>query len=106
MIRRPPRSTLFPYTTSSDLGHAVLTLPVLVPLSDLLGMQRQVTVLIYQYGGGLCNFLTPTNGGLMAILAAAKIPYGKWIRFLAPVYAGLFLLGLVAVGTAILIRLS
>jgi uncharacterized ion transporter superfamily protein YfcC len=53
-----------------------------------------VTVLIYQYGGGLCNFLTPTNGGLMAILAAAKVPYGKWIRFLAPIYAGLVLLGL------------
>jgi len=87
-------------------GHAVLTMPVLVPLSDLLGMQRQVTVLIYQYGGGLCNFLTPTNGGLMAILAAANVPYGKWIRFLAPLYAGLFLLGLVAVGIAIVIGLS
>ena len=62
-------------------------------------------MLAYQYGGGLCNIFTPTNGGLMAILAASSVPYGKWIRFLAPLYAGLFLLGLVAVGVAILIRL-
>jgi uncharacterized ion transporter superfamily protein YfcC len=94
------------FPVPSVTGHAVLTLPVLVPLSDLLGLHRQVTVLAYQYGGGLCNFLTPTNGGLMAILAAAGVPYGKWIRFLAPIYAGLFLLGGVAVGVAILIGLS
>jgi uncharacterized ion transporter superfamily protein YfcC len=94
------------FPVPSVTGHAVLTLPVLVPLSDLLGLHRQVTVLAYQYGGGLCNFLTPTNGGLMAILAAAGVPYGKWIRFLAPIYAGLFLLGVVAVGIAILIGLS
>jgi uncharacterized ion transporter superfamily protein YfcC len=94
------------FPVPSVTGHAVLTLPVLVPLSDLLGMQRQVTVLIYQYGGGLCNFLTPTNGGLMAILAAARVPYGKWIRFLTPIYAGLFLLGLVAVGIGIVVGLS
>jgi uncharacterized ion transporter superfamily protein YfcC len=94
------------FPVPSVTGHAVLTLPVLVPLSDLLGLSRQVTVLAYQYGGGLCDLVTPTSGGLMAILAASKVPYGKWIRFLAPVYAGLFLLGLVAVGIAIVIRLS
>jgi len=94
------------FPVPSVVGHAVLTLPVLVPLSDLLGLSRQVTVLAYQYGGGLCNIVAPTNGGLMAILAASKVPYGKWIRFLVPVYAGLFLLGLVAVGIAIVIRLS
>src|SRR5437764_2067074 len=94
------------FPVPSVTGHAVLTLPVLVPLSDLLGLSRQVTVLTYQYGGGLCNIVAPTNGGLMAILAAAGVPYGKWIRFLSPIYAGLFLLGIVAVGIAILIRLS
>jgi len=60
------------FPVPSVTGHAVLTLPVLVPLSDLLGLPRQVTVLIYQYGGGLCNIVAPTNGGLMAILAAAN----------------------------------
>ena len=94
------------FPVPSVTGHAVLTLPVLVPLSDLLGLHRQVTVLAYQYGGGLCNFVTPTNGGIMAILAAAGVPYGKWIRFLAPICAALFLLGIVAVGIAILTGLS
>src|SRR5256886_10125421 len=48
----------------SPSGHAVLTLPILVPLADLLGLSRQVTVLAYQYGGGLCELFTPTNGAL------------------------------------------
>jgi uncharacterized ion transporter superfamily protein YfcC len=94
------------FPVPSVSGQAVLTLPVLVPLSDLLGLGRQVTVLAYQYGGGLADILVPTNGALMAILAASGVPFGKWIRFLAPVYAGLFLLGVIAVGVGILLRLS
>ena len=62
-------------------GHAVLTMPVLVPLSDLLGLSRQVTVLAYQTGAGLTELLTPTNGALMAILLAARVDYDKWVRF-------------------------
>ena len=62
-------------------GHAVLSMPVLVPLSDLLGISRQVTVVAYQVGAGLTELLTPTNGALMAILLAAGVPYDKWIRF-------------------------
>src|SRR2546429_7841283 len=80
MIRRPPRSTLFPYTT------LFRSLPILVPLSDLLGLSRQVTVLAYQYGGGLSELLTPTNGALMAILAAAGVRYEDWFRFALPLY--------------------
>jgi uncharacterized ion transporter superfamily protein YfcC len=62
-------------------GQAVLTMPILVPLSDLLGISRQVTVLAYQTGAGLTELLTPTNGGLMAVLLAAGVPFGRWIRF-------------------------
>ncbi len=64
-------------------GQAVLTMPVLVPLSDLLSIPRQVTVLAYQTGAGLTDMLTPTNGALMAVLLAAGVPYGRWIRFAA-----------------------
>ena len=77
----------FPVPSTS--GQAVLTLPVLVPLSDLLGLSRQVTVLAYQYGAGLCELLTPTNGALMAMLAATNVSYDRWIRFLTPLYAAL-----------------
>jgi uncharacterized ion transporter superfamily protein YfcC len=76
-------------------GQAVLTMPVLVPLSDLLGMSRQITVLAYQYGAGLCDLITPTNGALMAILAAGGVGYEQWIRFCAPRY-----LALVGIGVA------
>jgi len=64
-------------------GQAVLTMPILVPLSDLLGIPRQATVLAYQTGAGLTELLTPTNGGLMAVLLAAGVPFGRWIRFAA-----------------------
>lgn len=62
-------------------GQAVLTMPILVPLSDLLGLSRQVTVLAYQTGAGLTELLTPTNGALMAVLLAAGVPFPRWIRF-------------------------
>ncbi len=62
-------------------GQAVLTMPILVPLSDLLGISRQATVLAYQTGAGLTELLTPTNGGLMAVLLAAGVPFPRWITF-------------------------
>jgi uncharacterized ion transporter superfamily protein YfcC len=86
-------------------GQAVLTLPILVPLTDLLGLSRQTTVLAYQYGAGLCDLITPTSGVLMANLAAAGVRYEKWLRFLLPLYAALFLLGTLAIGGATVIGL-
>jgi uncharacterized ion transporter superfamily protein YfcC len=83
----------------STSGHAVLTLPLLVPLSDLIGLSRQVTVLAYQYGAGLCDLLTPTNGALMAMLAAAGVRYDEWLSFALPLFA--FLMGLGALAIAV-----
>ncbi len=85
----------------STSGQAVLTMPLLVPLSDLIGMSRQVTVLAYQYGAGLCELLTPTNGALMAMLAASGVRYETWIRFVGPVLAALAVLGAVGLGAAV-----
>jgi uncharacterized ion transporter superfamily protein YfcC len=87
-------------------GQAVLTMPVLVPLSDLLGMSRQVTVLAYQYGAGLCDLITPTNGALMAILASAGVPYEDWIKFTVPLYGGLIALGAISIAIALAIGLA
>ena len=64
-------------------GQAVLTMPVFVPLSDLLGISRQATVIAYQMGAGLTELFTPTNGALMAVLLAAGVPYQRWIRVAA-----------------------
>ncbi|MEP6573532.1 MAG: YfcC family protein [Gemmatimonadota bacterium] len=91
----------FPVPSTS--GQAVLTLPVLVPLSDLLGMPRQVTVLTYQYGAGLCELVTPTNGALMAMLAATGVTFGDWLRFLGRVYLPVVALAVVAVIIAVMV---
>jgi uncharacterized ion transporter superfamily protein YfcC len=95
--------TLLHVPVPSTSGQAVLTLPLLVPLSDLIGLSRQVTVLAYQYGAGLCELLTPTNGALMAMLAASGVRYEQWIRFAVPVLLALFALAAAAIGTAVLV---
>ncbi len=98
--------TLIHVPVPSVSGQAVLTIPILVPVSDLLGLSRQVTVLAYQYGAGLCEILTPTNGALMAILAASGVPFNRWLRFALPLWAALLGLGAVAVISGIALRLK
>ena len=62
-------------------GQAILTMPVLTPLSDLIGLSRQVSVLSYQYGAIMMDMIVPTNGALMAIIAISGIKYDKWLKF-------------------------
>ena len=85
--------TLVHVPVPSVSGQAVLTLPILAPLSDLLHISRQVTVLAYQTGAGMCELITPTNGALMAVLAAAGVRYDQWLRFVLPFWAVLVALG-------------
>ena len=97
--------TLIAFPVPSSSGRAVLTLPILVPLSDLLGLSRQVTVLAYQYGPGIVGQFSPTDGPLMAILALAGVSYERWLRFCVPICAALFLMSLAAVVIAAMIGL-
>ena len=90
----------------SSSSQAVLTMPVLVPLSDLIGLSRQVTVLAYQYAVGLCDLITPTNGALMAMLAAAGVRYEDWLRFAVRVWACLMVLAAIALAVAVAIGLQ
>jgi uncharacterized ion transporter superfamily protein YfcC len=85
----------------STSGQAVLTMPLLVPLSDLIGLSRQVTVLAYQYGAGLCELVTPTNGALMAMLAASGVRYEDWLGFVLPVIGVIAALAALAIGVAV-----
>jgi uncharacterized ion transporter superfamily protein YfcC len=87
-------------------GQAVLTMPIMGPLADLLGLSRQVAVLAYQYGAGTMDMLTPTNGALMAVLGAARVGYDEWFRFAAPWWAFLATLGAVALVVALGIGLQ
>ncbi len=76
-----PAQSLIHVFVPSVSGQAVLTMPVLVPLADLLHLPRLSVVLAYQMGAGLTELLTPTNGALMAVLLAAGVSYQRWLRF-------------------------
>ncbi|HEX5818499.1 MAG TPA: Na+/H+ antiporter NhaC family protein [Gemmatimonadales bacterium] len=65
----------------STSGHAVLTMPVLAPVSDLIGLSRQVAVLAYQFGAGMADVFIPTSGPLLAMLAATGVGYDEWLRW-------------------------
>jgi uncharacterized ion transporter superfamily protein YfcC len=90
----------------STSSQAVLTMPLLIPLSDLIGLSRQVTVLAYQYGAGTGDIIMPTNGPLMAMLVAAGVRYEDWLKFVVPLYAGLLALAAVALVLGVAVGLS
>jgi uncharacterized ion transporter superfamily protein YfcC len=95
-----PVQALIHVAVPSVSGQAVLTMPLVVPLADLLGVSRQVPVLAYQTGAGLMELLTPTNGALMAVLLAAGVPFQKWIRFVAGGIVLATLLGIASIAVA------
>ncbi|MBC2839807.1 YfcC family protein [Robiginitalea sp. SC105] len=92
---------LLHFPVPSYSGQAVLTMPILTPLSDLIGISRQTCVLAYQYGAVNMDLIVPTNGALMGILAVAGISYDKWIRFVWKPALLLFALGGLAIIVAI-----
>lgn len=71
----------------SSTGQAVVVMPILSPLSDLIGVTRQTAVLAYQCGDGFWNMITPTHSVLMASLGLAKVPFGKWFKFAVKIVA-------------------
>ncbi|OHX64464.1 YfcC family protein [Flammeovirga pacifica] len=83
----------------SGSGQAALTMPIMAPLSDLLGISRQVAVLAFQFGDGLTNLIIPTSGVTMGVLSIAKIPYNVWVKWMAPLLLLLmFAAGILLVG--------
>jgi uncharacterized ion transporter superfamily protein YfcC len=81
----------------SDSGRAVMSLPVIIPLADLLGLSRQMVVVAYQYSGLVSSLITATSGGLLAMLAVAGVSYGRWLRVMAVPFALLFALAVAAI---------
>ncbi len=75
-------NSLIHFPVPSTSGQALLTIPLAAPLTDLLGLSRQVAVFTYQYGAGLVDIFSPTNGGMMAVLAAAGINYDHWFKYI------------------------
>jgi uncharacterized ion transporter superfamily protein YfcC len=94
--------SVFNFFVTSGSGQAALTMPIMAPLSDLLGVTRQVAVLAFQLGDGLTNILVPTSAALMGCLGAARLEWSRWMRVAAPFGAGLLLLASVFVVGAVL----
>jgi uncharacterized ion transporter superfamily protein YfcC len=89
--------SLLNFFIPSASGQALVSMPLMTPLADLLGISRQTTVLAFVFGDGFTNLIIPTNGVLMAMLGIAGVPFGKWLRFVLPVFGLLLLLSMVAV---------
>ncbi|MFN2430199.1 MAG: YfcC family protein [Cryomorphaceae bacterium] len=66
----------------SGSGQAAITMPIMTPLADLIGISRQSAVLAFQFGDGLLNLIIPTSGVTMGILSVAKIPYNIWLKWI------------------------
>lgn len=77
----------------SGSAKAALTMPVMAPFSDLVNLSRQATVMAFQFGDGFTNMITPTSGVLIGVLGVAKIPYDKWVKWIAPFMLILIILG-------------
>lgn len=85
----------------SGSGQAYVTMPIMTPLADLTGVSRQAAVLAYQIGDGFTNMLVPTNALLMGMLGLARVPYQRWLRFIVPLLAKLYVVALTALFVAV-----
>jgi uncharacterized ion transporter superfamily protein YfcC len=90
----------------SGSGQAYVTMPLMAPIGDLVGVSRQAAVLAFQFGDGFANMIVPTNPVLMGILGIAGIPYDRWLRFIAPLMLKLFVAGSVTMVIAVTIGWS
>ena len=75
----------------SGSGQAYVTMPLMAPVGDLIGVNRQIAVLAYQFGDGFSNMIIPTNAVLMGIIGMAGVPYNAWFRFCFPLILKLML---------------
>lgn len=88
------------FIVPSGSGQAALTMPIMAPLADLVGVSRQTAVLAFQMGDGISNIVTPTSGAFMAALAVAKVPWIKWIKWILPLIIIHYILGAIFVTVA------
>ncbi len=76
--------TLLNFFVPSGSGQAVLTMPIMAPLADLVDVSRQTAVLAFQFGDGFSNLIIPTSAVTMGVLSLAEIPWEKWARWILP----------------------
>jgi uncharacterized ion transporter superfamily protein YfcC len=90
----------------SGSGQAAVTMPLMAPLSDVLGVTRQTAVFAFTCGDGFANTVIPTSGILMASLGLGKVPYDRWLRFMVPLLAQLMSLAAIFIAIMVVMNLE
>ncbi|EBA2665759.1 putative basic amino acid antiporter YfcC, partial [Salmonella enterica subsp. enterica] len=88
---------VFNFFVTSGSGQAALTMPLLAPLGDLVGVNRQVTVLAFQFGDGFSHIIYPTSASLMATLGVCRVDFRNWLKVGASLLGLLFIMSSVVV---------
>ncbi|MBD3289290.1 putative basic amino acid antiporter YfcC [candidate division KSB1 bacterium] len=96
--------TFINFLVPSGSGQAALTMPIMSPLADLVGVTRQTAVLAFQMGDGFTNMIIPTSGVTMGVLGMAKIPWQTWANWLLPLEIVFFIIGLILLVPAVLMQ--
>ena len=97
---------LINFIIPSATAKAAITIPIMAPFADMVGVSRQAMVLAFQFGDGFTNMVTPTSGVLIAALAMARIPYAKWVKWVWKGVAVLLALGLLLLLATVLFPIS
>ena len=97
---------LINFVIPSATAKAAITIPIMAPFSDMVGMSRQAMVLAFQFGDGFTNMITPTSGVLVAALAMARIPYTEWVKWIWKMVLVLLILGLVLLLPTVLFHIA
>jgi len=96
--------SLFNLVVTSNSGQAALTMPIMAPLSDIVGISRQIAVLCYQLGAGFVDAFTPVSASLIGVLGVARIDWSKWAKFQIKMQGFFLLIGSIIVFIAIAIN--
>ncbi|NLT47076.1 MAG: hypothetical protein GXX92_01555, partial [Clostridiales bacterium] len=96
--------SLFNLVVTSNSGQAALTMPIMAPLADIVGVSRQVAVLAYQLGAGFVDAFTPVSASLIGVLGVARVDWMKWAKFQIKMQAFFFVIGSAVVIIAVLVN--
>jgi uncharacterized ion transporter superfamily protein YfcC len=95
--------SIFNFFLASGSGQAALTMPLMAPLSDLVGVSRQIAVLAFQLGDGLTNIIIPTSASLIGCLGVARLDWSTWARFAWKLFLLLFAMSVTTMVIAVMI---
>ena len=98
--------TIINVVIPSGSAKAAITMPIMAPFSDLIGISRQATVMAFQFGDGFTNMITPTSGVLIAVLGVARIPYHKWVKWVWPLILTIIILGFILLIPTVTMKLN